>query len=119
MTANIAGIYHPTYTAEAWHTYLIYTLLVIIATTIVCLLPRAIPRGEIVMFMCSFMGFLASLITVLATQKHPQSAREVFLNYKNNSGWSDGTSFLIGLGTCMYAYLAIDGACHIAEVKRR
>ncbi|KAJ0421166.1 amino acid permease-domain-containing protein [Aspergillus carlsbadensis] len=80
---------------------------------LVMLKPRA--RVEIVMLICSFVGFVASLVTVLATQKNSQSAREVFLDYRNNSGWSDGTSFLIGLGTCMYAYLAIDGACHIAE----
>ncbi|PYH46907.1 putative GABA permease [Aspergillus saccharolyticus JOP 1030-1] len=115
MIGNLASIYHPSYTAESWQTYLIYALLILIATAIVCLLPRALPKGEIVMFISSFLGFVASFITVLATQNHKQSAAAVFLDYKNTSGWSDGTSFLIGLGTCMYAYLAIDGACHIAE----
>jgi hypothetical protein len=98
MAGNLAGIYHPHYVAEAWQTWMIYCLLVMIATAIVCYLPMALPRGEMVMFVSSFLGFAVSFVTVLA------------------SGWSDGTSFIIGLGTCMYAYLAIDGACHIAEV---
>jgi amino acid transporter len=37
------------------------------------------------------------------------------MHYDNPSGWNEPTAFIIGLGTCMYAYLAIDGATHIAE----
>lgn len=69
------------------------------------------------MFLSSFLGFVASLVTVLVTQKHKRSATAVFVDYENLSGWNNGTSFLIGLSTSMYAYLAIDGACHIAEVR--
>lgn len=68
------------------------------------------------MFVSSFLGFIVSLVTVLAMQSNKQTARSVFLGYENPSGWSDPTSFVIGIGTCMYAYLAIDGACHISEV---
>ncbi|KAJ5177646.1 amino acid transporter [Penicillium coprophilum] len=114
MIGSLAGIYNPSYIGEAWQTWMIYVLLVLIATGIVCLLPSCLPRGEMVMFVSSFLGFIASFIVVLATQKHTQSAKAVFIDFKNNSGWSDGTSFIIGLGTCMYAFLAIDGACHIA-----
>ncbi|KAJ5662903.1 amino acid transporter [Penicillium longicatenatum] len=115
MAGSLASIYHPSYTAEAWHTYLIYLLIMILATSIVCFSPNAIPKGEIVLLWCSVAGFVASFVTVLATQRHPQSAKVVFTEYKNESGWNDGTSFVVGLGTCMYAYLAIDGATHIAE----
>ncbi|KAJ5927793.1 amino acid permease [Penicillium verhagenii] len=115
MAGSLASIYHPQYAAEAWHTYLIYLLIMILATAIVCFSPNAIPRGEVVLLWCSVAGFVASLVVVLATQRHPQSAQAVFTEYKNESGWNDGTSFIVGLGTCMYAYLAIDGATHIAE----
>ncbi|KAF4770401.1 hypothetical protein HAV15_013062 [Penicillium sp. str.  len=115
MAGNLAGIYHPNYDVEAWQTWMIYMLLVLIATAIVCFLPTALPRGEMVMFVSSFLGFIVSLVTVLAMQSNKQSAKSVFIDYENSSGWGDGTSFIIGLGTCMYAYLAIDGACHIAE----
>lgn len=118
MAGNLAGIYHPSYAAEAWQTWMIYVLLVLIATAIVCFLSVALPRGEMVMFGCSFLGFVVSIVTVLAMQTNKQSAKAVFIDYENTSGWSDGTSFIIGLGTCMYAYLAIDGACHIAEVTK-
>ncbi|OOQ82084.1 putative amino acid permease [Penicillium brasilianum] len=115
MVGNLAGIYHPSYIAEAWQTWMIYSSLILIATAIICYLPRALPRGEMVMFVSSFLGFIVSFVTVLAMRTNGQSAKAVFIEYENNSGWDDGTSFIIGLGTCMYAYLAIDGACHIAE----
>ncbi|KAJ5623185.1 amino acid transporter, partial [Penicillium lividum] len=115
MAGNLAGIYHPTYVVTTWQTWLIYFLLVLIATMIVCFLPASLPRGEMVMFTCSFLGFIVSLVIVLAMQPNKRSAKAVFVDFENNSGWDDGTSFIIGLGTCMYAYLAIDGACHIAE----
>jgi amino acid transporter len=117
MAVNLAGIYHPDFIVEAWQTWMIYFLLVLIATVIVCYLPTALPQGEMVMFVSSFLGFIVSFVTVLAMRNgNVQSAKAVFVDYQNTSGWSDGTSFIIGLGTCMYAYLAIDGACHIAEV---
>lgn len=75
MIGSIASIYYPSYVAEAWQTYLIYAPLVVISTAIVCLLPRALPRGEKVMFISSALGFLASFITVLAAQPHKQSAK--------------------------------------------
>ncbi|OQD82288.1 hypothetical protein PENANT_c022G00418 [Penicillium antarcticum] len=115
MASRLATIYNPEYTVEAWQTYLIYLLIMTLATSIVCLCPNEIPQGEIILFWCSFIGFLASLVTVLATQKHRQTATEIFIHYDNPSGWNDPTAFIIGLGTCMYAYLAIDGATHIAE----
>ncbi|KAJ6104958.1 amino acid permease [Penicillium sp. IBT 16267x] len=115
MAGSLASIYHPSYAAQASHTYLIYLLIMILATSTVCFCPNAIPRGEIILLWCSVAGFVASFVTVLATQRHPQSAKAVFTDYRNESGWNDGTSFVVGLGTCMYAYLAIDGATHIAE----
>ncbi|PYH93898.1 amino acid transporter [Aspergillus ellipticus CBS 707.79] len=115
MTDRLVTIYHPGYTEAAWHTYLIYLAFVILTTTVVCALPRAIPRLEIVIFLCSFFGFVVSLVTVLTVQDHKQSAHSVFVDYENHTGWNDGTAFMIGTATCMYAYLAIDGATHIAE----
>lgn len=117
MVVDLASMYHTDYIVQAWQTWLIYSLLILIAAGIVCLLPTALPRAETVMFVSSFLGFVVSLVTVLAMQPNKQSARAVFIEYENASGWGDGTSFIIGLGTCMYAYLAIDGACHIAEVS--
>jgi choline transport protein len=88
-----------------------------IATAVVILLPRAIPKGEIFFFLCNLIGFFVFFITVLGTSKHKQPASAIFSDFQNVTGWSDGTAFMLGVGTCMYAYLATDGARHIAEVS--
>ncbi|RDK46356.1 hypothetical protein M752DRAFT_324076 [Aspergillus phoenicis ATCC 13157] len=70
-------------------------------------------EGCIITF--SLLTFGTSLITVLAMQDQKQSAHTVFLAYENLTGWSDGTAFMIGAGTCMYAYITVDSVTHIAD----
>jgi len=84
-------------------------------TSIVIFLPRAIPMGENVFFLASLFAFLVSFIVVLAKSDTKQPAKVVFTEYTNVTGWSDGTAFMLGVGSCMYAFLATDGATHIAE----
>lgn len=81
----------------------------------VCLLAHWLPRLQEVMFWSSISAFVACLAAVLGMSKSKQSARVVFTQYQNETGWPDGLSFLIGLGTCMYMFSATDAATHIAE----
>ena len=116
MIGSIAGIYHPGYSPEAWQTYLMYLIIVILAASIICLLPRAIPKAEIVMLAATVLGFIASFVTLLAAQPQKQSGLAVFAKpFVNPSGFSDGTAFMIGQPICMYAYMGLDGATHVTE----
>lgn len=94
-----------------------FVIIIVMSTAVVVLLPRAIPMGENVFFLASLIGFLLFFITVLATSKFKQPAKVVFTEFNNQTGWSDGMAFVLGVGSCMYAYLATDGATHIAEVS--
>ncbi|PYI04993.1 amino acid transporter [Aspergillus sclerotiicarbonarius CBS 121057] len=115
MISSLVTIHYPGFTETAWRIYLIYLLLVLVSTAIVCFLPRVIPQLEDFLFICSFLAFVASFITVLVMRDHKQSAHTVFLAFENHTGWSDGTAFMIGTGTCMYSYVAIDSVTHIAD----
>lgn len=84
---------------------------------VVCFLPRVIPLIEDSILTFSLLTFSATFITVLAMQSHKQSAHTVFFAYENHTGWSDGTAFMIGAGTCMYAYITVDSFTHIADVS--
>ena len=117
MISSLVTIHYPSFTETAWRIYLIYLLTVLLSAVIVCFLPRAIPRLEDFLFICSLLAFLASLITVLVMRGHKQAAHTVFLAYENHTGWSDGTAFMIGAGTCMYSYVAMDSVTHIADVS--
>ncbi|KAF4215849.1 hypothetical protein CNMCM8980_004178 [Aspergillus fumigatiaffinis] len=103
------------YQPRQWQTYLVFLALVTLATAMVCLLAHWLPRLQEVMFWSSISAFVVCLAAVLGMSKSKQPARVVFAQYENETGWPDGLSFLIGLGTCMYMFCATDAATHIAE----
>mgnify|MGYP003662634822 CR=1 FL=1 len=94
-----------------------FVLLISITAAIVIWLPRAIPRGEIAFFSASLLGFFVFFVVVLATSKTKQPGFVIFIRFANVTGWSDGTAFMIGVGSAMYAFLATDSATHMAEVR--
>jgi choline transport protein len=112
---TLANFHHPEFVATQWQTYLLFALLMVIATCIVVYLPRQIPKAEMAFFFCTITGFFVFLISVLARSKTKQPASVVFTKYDNITGWDDGTAFILGVGTCMYVFLAADGATHISE----
>jgi choline transport protein len=81
----------------------------------ICVLAHWLPQLEVVMFWSSISAFIVCLAAVLGMSKSKQPAGVVFSQYQNESGWPDGMSFLIGVGTCMYVFGATDAATHIAE----
>ncbi|GFG09850.1 choline transport protein [Aspergillus udagawae] len=106
------------YQPRQWQTYLVFLALITLATAMVCLLAQWLPRMQEVMLWSSISAFVVCLAAVLGMSKSKQPARVVFTQYENETGWPDGLSFLIGLGTCMYMFGATDAATHIAEACR-
>lgn len=113
----LASLYHPDYVALQWQTYLVYLLLLILACLFVCYAPKLLPTLEKLFFWCSLLAFLVSIITMLAASGPKQSAQVVFVKYNNQTGWSDGMSFILAVGACMYAFLGTDSVTHISEVR--
>jgi choline transport protein len=112
----LVTLHHPNFAAAQWQVYLIYVMINVLATIIICYLPKLLPKIEQTFFLSSLFAFVTGFVTLLASSHDKQPGRTVFVNYNNQSGWSDGTSFLIGVGSCMYAFLATDAATHISEV---
>lgn len=117
IVLSLASFFHTDYAPTQWQTYLVYLLFLIFGTLFVCCAPRLLPTTEKFFFWCSLLGFLVSFITMLAASGSKQSGQVVFVKYTNQTGWSDGMSFVIAVGSCMYAFLATDAATHIAEVR--
>lgn len=113
----LASLFHSDYVPTQWQTYLVYLFLVIIGVLFVCFFPKLLPVMEKVFFWCSILGFVVSFITMLALSPSKQSGQTVFVTYSNQTGWSDGMSFIIAVGSCMYAFLATDSVTHISEVR--
>jgi choline transport protein len=67
----------------------------------------------------SLTGFFVIVITCLAKAPTKQSAKFVWTQFSNESGWPAGVSFLTGLISPNYMYAGIDGAIHLAEECKR
>ena len=111
----MAAVYHPDFEATQWQIYLIYVALTLLATSLITLLPRQLPRAETAFFFMSCIGFVVSTITVLARSNNKQTGRTVFATWNNNSGWNNGVAFMIGVGQGMFSFIAIDAATHVSE----
>lgn len=102
ICVNLATLYSLEYVWTQWQVYLIYTGFIIIATAITIFLPKLIPIGETMFFWSSIAGFVVSFITLLAASDTKQSGSVVFTDWVNQTGWSDGTAFLLAVGQSMY-----------------
>lgn len=115
LCVSLAQLYHEDYVATQWQTWLIYTGIMLLCCAIVCLLPRLIPMLESMFFWCSLVGFAASVITMLATSDTKQSAKKVFVDWSNLTGWGDGTAFMLAVGQSMWGFSCTDSATHLSE----
>ncbi|KAK5037143.1 hypothetical protein LTR13_004948 [Exophiala sideris] len=99
ITAAIAGFWHEDYAATQWQVYLMYIMYQALATAVVVLFPRQLPKTEIMFFFISVSGCIVFFITVLSASGTKQPAKIVFTEVVNTTGWSDGVSFILAVGT--------------------
>ncbi|KAF4983911.1 hypothetical protein FZEAL_788 [Fusarium zealandicum] len=107
---------HPTYEGQAWHQFLIYMAFTLIALVVNAFATRLLPMINKAAFLWSIAGFVIISITVLAcATPNYQSGSFVYGKFINESGWSDGTSWLIGLLQGAFALTGFDAAAHMIE----
>ncbi|EAW09724.1 putative GABA permease [Aspergillus clavatus NRRL 1] len=111
----LASFLNEGYRSEPWQTYLVFLAILILGTAIVCLLSPWLPRLEACFFWSSMLAFVVCLVTVIGMSPSKQPPSVIFTQYDNRTGWNDGFSFLIGVGSCMYIFGGTDAATHIAE----
>ena len=116
MFAYLASEYHESFDPQPWQIWLMYIAIISTCAAIICLLPTFIPLLEKAFFFCSLIGFVVFFITILATESPKHTSHTVFVEFNNESGWSDGLAFIISCGTAMYAFIGTDSAIHISEV---
>ena len=90
VCVNLASFFNADYISTQWQVYLIYVAVVAACTSITIFLPKQIPIVETVFFIASVSGFVVFFITVLAVSETKQSAKTVFVDWVNLTGWDDG-----------------------------
>lgn len=116
LTMGLIEASHPDYTAKAWHTYLVYVAIDLVFLTLN--LPRVFKvMNGLLMGVCVAINFTALFlfISLLVRASPKQSAHFVFVEYVNESGWSDGTTFFIALLPAYACLAAFDNATHLTD----
>lgn len=95
---NIIFLLNPTYEAEPWHQFLLYTAVTLIALAINTFLTRLLPYLTKAALFWSIVGFIVISTTTLAcASPQYQGASWVYGEVFNRSGWPDGIAWLLGL----------------------
>lgn len=95
---NIATLMHPTYEPKSWHQFLIYIFITLLSLFINMFLTRLLPYVTKAAFIWSMTGFVVISITILScAAPNFQSGDFVYRSFINNTGWSDGVAWLLGL----------------------
>lgn len=118
----VVGCYqlsHPDFVIQPWTVYIAYLLINCFAFIWNCY-ARWLPWIAKVSLFTSLLSWFVIMITVPATAQTHQSAKFVFANFVNGTGWSqNGIAFIVGLINTNYAFACLDCATHLAEEVRR
>lgn len=77
---------------------------------------RSLPYIATFSLWCSLISFFVILVVVPAKAPTHETAKFVFANFVNNTGWKqNGIAFIVGLVNTNWAFACLDCATHLAE----
>jgi choline transport protein len=98
LIVGVISLFHENYVPERWHQFLIYIGYTITAFLINAFMNDLLPYVNKAAITWSISGFIIISITVLAcASPNYASARFVFADFINQTGWPDGIAWLLGL----------------------
>ncbi|KAL8926893.1 MAG: hypothetical protein Q9208_002702 [Pyrenodesmia sp. 3 TL-2023] len=98
-----------------WHATLIYWMILLVAVLVNILGTTIFPHIETAAFFFHICFFFVLLVPLVYLSPR-STARFVFTDFENSSGWkSDGVSWCLGLLTSAWSFVGIDGTSHMSE----
>ena len=109
--------------STGWVQFLVYlavTAFLTLLNLVFCRRESVLPRFNNfvgVCFVTLFVVFVLALLITVGVREHLhfQSGRFVFGTWINNTGWSNGVTWFIGLVQAAYGLTAFDSAIHMVE----
>ncbi|CZR40579.1 uncharacterized protein FPRO_05479 [Fusarium proliferatum ET1] len=114
MVQGLIFVSSPSYHADRWHATLIYIGILIYCALLNIIGEKVLPTANFISGALHIFGFLAVLIALGVTSKKNTSVY-VFTSTFNDTNWSDGVAWIVGMISSIYPFLGYDGACHMAE----
>ncbi|TKY90271.1 hypothetical protein EX895_000269 [Sporisorium graminicola] len=112
----LAVLYHPDYVIKQWHTWLVLQFVLIVGLLINVFGVKMMPALDKIGLATFFLGCFVLSITVAATAPTHQSAKFVFVDIINTTGWSsNGLVWCLGQIATSGAFILIDSPSHLSE----
>lgn len=103
-------LYFPDLVIKQWMVFVAYQIVNCFAFVFNCY-GRVLPTIATFTLWCSLLSFLVILITVPASAPTHETARFVFANFVNHTGWKqNGIAFIVGLINTNWAFGCLDCA---------
>jgi choline transport protein len=103
------------FTIERWHTVLVAYLITFLAAVSNIYLPHILNKLSKAIFVWNLLSFAVCLITILVTNDHKQSARYVFSDFQNFTGWNAPYATCLGLLQSAFGMCCYDAPSHMTE----
>ncbi|KAK4870736.1 hypothetical protein LT330_005084 [Penicillium expansum] len=113
---GIVNFWNPSYVANQWQTYLTYVGVSFVSLLPVFFASKVAIMTQITLFL-SLAGYLIFFIVSIAMHTEQQPGSFLVQSGLGNSGWNDGTAWMLSISNAMYAFGGTDGdtVIHICE----
>ncbi|KAG8735797.1 hypothetical protein FRC10_010149 [Ceratobasidium sp. 414] len=116
LITGIIAFLHPNYEVQRWHIFLIFEVWMFGAFFINTFGVRLLPGINRAALTWSIAGMAVICITCLAcASPNYESGRFVFGGYVNETGWSNGVAWILGLLQSAFGLTGFDAVSHIVE----
>lgn len=109
------SLYHPSVPQSEWHIYIIYVILLWMATVTILFGNRFVPLLNKLSMFLVLSGVIVTVIVVLAMPKKLASSAFVWKTWQNSTGWSGGVAFLTGCLNGAFTVGTSDAVAHMSE----
>ncbi|KAK6204412.1 amino acid/polyamine transporter I [Scheffersomyces amazonensis] len=107
---------HPTHVAKKWQMFVIYQLINLFLVLFNCYGKWLPYLGNGCLYVSLFSYIVITITVLVCSRGNYQSARFVFVEFENGTGWSSaGIAFIVGLVNPNWSFSCLDSACHLAE----
>ncbi|KUJ22950.1 amino acid permease [Mollisia scopiformis] len=103
-----------TYQIKQWRTFLIFLAILTFTTLSNLYGNKILAKWNDGALYWSILAVVVISITILATSDK-NDASFVFTDFNNDTGWSDGTAWILGLLQSALSLIGFDAACHMTE----
>ncbi|KAJ5510187.1 Amino acid/polyamine transporter I [Penicillium expansum] len=111
-----AILFAPGYVFERWHTTMITIGLTTFFSAVSLFEIKHLPKLMYIGFLTHVAGYLTTMIWLLVHVEEKNSAKIVFTDFNNQSGWENsGVSWSIGLLSSAIGFVNWDSSIHMAE----